>query len=70
MAFELSYRAFAFIFALAKIPQPGKCLIKEAVFHVNKQEYLANHVIETKKAESELECGMRCVVSQKNRVHQ
>ena len=56
------YNACVLIFAIAKIPQPGKCLTKkEVIFRVNKQEYLANHVIETKQAESELECGMHCV---------
>ena len=51
----------ALIFAFAKIPQPGRCLTKQQVFHVNKQEYLANHVMETKQAESEMECAMHCV---------
>ena len=55
------YTVCALIFAVTKIPQPGKCSIEEAIFRVNKQEYLANHVIETKQAESELECGMHCV---------
>ena len=61
MAFLLPYGVWALIFALSKIPQPGKCLIQEAIFHVNKQEYLANHVIETKHAESELDCGTHCI---------
>ena len=55
------YIVCVLIFALSKIPQPAKCLIKEDVFHVNKQEYLPNHVIETKHAESELERGTHCV---------
>ncbi|XP_028414912.1 uncharacterized protein LOC114537999 [Dendronephthya gigantea] len=33
---------------------------KEAVFRRNKQKYLANHVIETKQATSEFECGLLC----------
>ncbi|XP_028403163.1 uncharacterized protein LOC114525902 [Dendronephthya gigantea] len=32
----------------------------EAVFRKNKQKYLANHVIETKQAKSEFECGLLC----------
>ena len=61
MAFLLPYGVCALIFALSKIPQPGKCLTKQAIFRINKQEYLANHVIETRQAESELKCGMHCV---------
>ena len=61
MPFLLPCGVWALIFAFSKIPQPGKCLIQEAVFHVNKQEYLANHVVETKQAESELECGTHFV---------
>ena len=52
------------IFAIAKIPQPGKCLINEAIFRVNKEEYLTSYVIETKQAESELKCGMHCVAKE------
>jgi hypothetical protein len=48
------------IFMISKIPQ-GECSIKQAVFLINKQRYLAYHVIETKQAESELQCGMHCV---------
>ena len=55
------YTVCALIIAIIKIPQPGKCSIKEAIFRINKEEYLTNHVIETKQAESELECGMHCV---------
>ena len=55
------YTVCVLIFAITKIPQPGKCLIKEAIFRVIKEEYLPNYVIETKQAKSELECGTRCV---------
>ena len=48
------------IFMISKIPQ-GECSIKQAAFLINKQRYLAYHVIETKQAESELQCGMHCV---------
>jgi hypothetical protein len=41
--------------------QKGECSIKQAFFRIDKQKYLANHVIETKQAESELQCGMNCV---------
>jgi hypothetical protein len=53
----------ALIFAW-KIPQPGECSIKQPIFHINKQKYLANHVIETKQAGSELECGIYCVANE------
>jgi hypothetical protein len=32
----------------------------QAVFHRSKEKYLANHVIATKQARSEIECGMYC----------
>ena len=60
MALLYSVAAF-FIFAITKIPQPGKCFTKEVIFRAKKKEYLANHVIETKKSGSELECSRHCV---------
>ena len=45
---------------ISKISQ-GECSIKQASFVINKQKYLANHVFETKQAESELQCSMHCV---------
>ena len=33
---------------------------KQAIFKRNEQKYLADHVIETKQADSELECGLHC----------
>ncbi|CAB4030524.1 Hypothetical predicted protein, partial [Paramuricea clavata] len=57
MAVLLSICALIFI---SEIPQPGVCS-KQAMFHRNVQKYLTNHVIETKQAESELECGVYCV---------
>ena len=45
---------------IPQILQPGECS-KQAVFRRNKQKYLANHVIATKQAGSENECGMYCV---------
>ena len=50
----------ALIFTITKIAQ-GECSIKQAFFRIKEQKYLANHVIETKQAESELQCGTRCV---------
>jgi hypothetical protein len=47
-------------FMISKISQ-GECSIKQASFVINKQKYLANHVFETKQAESELKCSMHCV---------
>jgi hypothetical protein len=45
---------------ISKIPQ-GECSIKQAFFLIKEQKYLENHVIETKQAESELQCSMHCV---------
>ena len=47
----------AVIFIL-KLPQQSVCT---DFFLRNEQKYLANHVIETKQADSELECGLYCV---------
>jgi hypothetical protein len=44
-----------------KIPEPGNCLVENAFFRVVKQTYLANHVIATKQADSELECSWHCI---------
>ena len=42
--------------------QSGESLAaKQAIFKRNEQKYLANHVIETKQAGSELECGLHCL---------
>ena len=57
MMILLSICALIFI---SEIPQKGVC-IEQAFFRRNEQKYLANHVIETKQAGSELECGMHCV---------
>ena len=57
MAALLSICALIFI---SEIPQPGVCS-KQAGFHRNVKKYLSNHVIETKQAVSELECGILCV---------
>ena len=51
---------FCVLLLLFKIPQPVECL-KQAVFRRNMQKYLANHVIATKQAATELECGLHCV---------
>ena len=48
--------ALIFIFQI----QQGVCN-KQAYFLRKEQKYLANHVIETKQADSELECGIHCV---------
>ncbi len=53
---------FLFVITLiSKITQPGECLIRQAVFRRNEEKYLAYHVLETRQAETELECGMHCV---------
>jgi hypothetical protein len=48
------------LFLLSKISQPGECL-EHAVFRRVEQKYLANHVIATKIAATEVECGLRCI---------
>ncbi len=60
------YTMFLFIKVLVIVPilkqlQPGECLIGKAIFEIKKQKYLASHVIETRQAENELECGMHCL---------
>ena len=50
---------YALIF-VTKIPQ-GVVGTKQAFFHKTEQKVLANYVIETKQADSELECGLHCV---------
>ena len=56
------FRIYALIF-ITKIPQQGVCK-EQAYFLRDKQKYLANHVIETKQADSELECGIHCVADE------
>ena len=59
MAVVLSICALIFV---SQITQPGKCSTAEqAIFRRKEHTYLANHVIKTKQAETELECGMHCV---------
>ena len=60
MAVIMSIRA---LFFLSKIIEPSKCFtgIKQAFFNVNDGTYLPNHVIKTKHAETEFECGLHCV---------
>ena len=54
-------RILALIF-ISKIPKVA--CTEKAFFLRNEENYLANHVIETKQADSELECGMRCVANE------
>ncbi|XP_028393313.1 uncharacterized protein LOC114517711 [Dendronephthya gigantea] len=58
MAVVLSVSAFIFI---SRILQPGECLVAQAFFRKKDGEYLANHVLEKKHAETELECSMYCI---------
>ena len=46
---------------MSQLTQPRECSTEEAIFRRKEQTYLANHVIKTKQAETELECGMHCV---------
>ena len=48
--------ALIFIFQI----QQGVCK-KQAYFLINKDKYLANHIIQIKQAYSEAECGGHCV---------
>ena len=41
-----------------------KGCIEQPYFLRNEEKYLANHVIETKQADGELECGILCVAVQ------
>ena len=58
MAVLLSICALIFV---SRITQPGKCSTEQAMIRRKEQTYLANHVIKTKQAETELECGLHCV---------
>jgi hypothetical protein len=39
-------------------------LVEQAIFHKKEKTYLANHVIKTKQAETELDCNMHCVADE------
>ena len=56
----LSICALIFI---SKIPPQSVCT-EQAFFVKNEKKYLANHVIETKQTDTELECGIHCVSDQ------
>ena len=58
MAVLLSICALIFV---SQIAQPADCSIEQAIIRKKKHTYLANHVIKTKQAETELECGRHCV---------
>ena len=49
------------VILIFQISLPGNCLVKQAVFKVKKQRYLANHIIATKQADSEFDCSVHCV---------
>ena len=52
----------ALVFLWLETTQPGESLACEQVrFQKSKQKYLANHVMKTKQADSELECAVHCV---------
>ena len=52
----------ALVFFLMVTTQQGESLVsQQAIFKRNKQKYLANHIIETKQADSELKCGIHCL---------
>ena len=60
MQFYLSTCAVVFFWIATTQPE-GILACKQITFKRNEQEYLANHVIETKQADSELECGSHCI---------
>ncbi|XP_028396184.1 uncharacterized protein LOC114520158 [Dendronephthya gigantea] len=49
------------LFFSSELTQLSECLTESAVFRIHAKKYLANHVIDTKQAESEFECGLHCV---------
>ena len=52
-------RLFLSIWMLVFVFLLGECS-EQVVFRKSKQKYLTNHVIETKQAEFEFECGLLC----------
>ena len=46
---------------ISQIPQPGECSNEQDYLSIIIGRYLANHVIETRQAETEFECGLHCV---------
>ena len=46
---------------ILQIPQFGECFVRQGFFRINRSKYLANHVIETRQAKTELECGIHCI---------
>ena len=62
MSFLIRQLFLVIILIISQIPQPGKCSIShEAFFRINRSKYLANYVIETRQAKTELECGIHCI---------
>ena len=52
----------ALVFFCIATTQAGESVASEqTIFRRREQEYLADHVIETKQAGSELECGLHCL---------
>ena len=50
--------ALVFLWIVTK--QTGESLASEVIFKKSKQTYLPNHVLKTKQADSEMECGLHC----------
>lgn len=64
LAVSHNMAAFLSIWALIvilKTTKLVKCLDKQAVFRKSGQKYLKNHVIETRHANTDLECRMYCL---------
>ena len=61
----LSICALIFVWMAAAKPRESLAC-GETMFKRNEQKYLAGHVIETKQAQSEMECGLHCIESEKS----
>ncbi|XP_028393209.1 contactin-associated protein-like 2 [Dendronephthya gigantea] len=61
MSVLLSINCALILVLITRILHLGKCQTVQVFFRINDGKYLANHVIETKHAETELECSILCV---------
>ena len=61
----LSVCGLIFVWMATAKPR-GSLAFDETIFKRNEQTYLADHVVETEQAHSEIECGVRCIVSEKS----
>ena len=59
MMVYLSVCALIFV-SIATVKPKGSMAFRKTIFKRNEQTYLADHVVETKLAYSEIECGLHC----------